>query len=149
MRQALIVVEPTTAGEDLLQRAGELCNGIYDKIILLRVIDRNDYTDSLQRKVRSSGDINNIDDIIEEARQTTVKAAEEAFINIDVPYEIITKVGDVPEDIITEAEKRDSDHIFLVGKRRSPTGKAVFGDIAQTVILNFDGFVTLTIDKGL
>jgi len=33
--------------------------------------------------------------------------------------------------------------VFVRGRRRSPTGKAVFGDTAQAVILNFDGFVTV------
>jgi len=32
--------------------------------------------------------------------------------------------------------------VFLTGKKRSPTGKAVFGDRSQAIILNFDGPVT-------
>lgn len=149
MGRALIFVEPTTAAENLLYRAGELCNDIYNKIILLRIVNRDNYTDSLQRKVRSSGNISDMNDILEEVRQQTKETAEKAFLDIDVPYEVITISGNIPEDIITEAEKQGIDHIFIVGKQRSPTGKAVFGDVAQRVILNFDGLVTITTDNDI
>jgi hypothetical protein len=33
--------------------------------------------------------------------------------------------------------------VFLAGRKRSPTGKALFGDQTQAVILDFDGAVTV------
>lgn len=53
--------------------------------------------------------------------------------------------ADRGDEIIKVAEENECDYIFLVGRRRSPTGKVIFGDTAQKVILNYDGYVvTLT-----
>ena len=50
------------------------------------------------------------------------------------------------DEIVAAAERLGCDHLFIVGRRRSPTGKALFGDVAQRVLLNFEGTVTLTMD---
>lgn len=54
----------------------------------------------------------------------------------------IASEGDIDDAILSAADRLNCDHIFLVGRKRSPTGKAIFGDVAQRVLLNFDGLVT-------
>lgn len=48
---------------------------------------------------------------------------------------------------LNAAEAHNCDHIFIAGRRRSPTGKAIFGDWVQRVLLNFDGLVTVSLDE--
>lgn len=67
-----------------------------------------------------------------------------------VDYEVRTVVldtSDQAEAIVDIAERTDCDHIFVPGYRRSPTKKAVFGDRAQRVILDFDGYVTVSMKQ--
>jgi nucleotide-binding universal stress UspA family protein len=45
--------------------------------------------------------------------------------------------------VLDVARARDCEHVFIGGQKRTPTGKALFGDAAQAVILDFDGFVTV------
>lgn len=47
------------------------------------------------------------------------------------------------ETVIEVAEEIDADHLFTLGQKRFPTGKALVGNIAQYVVLNFNGYVTL------
>lgn len=42
--------------------------------------------------------------------------------------------GDPAEEILAAAEEIDADLICLSGRKRSPTGKAVFGSVTQSVI---------------
>ena len=52
--------------------------------------------------------------------------------------------GDTTDDIIQEAEEYDVDAIVLGGRKRSPAGKAIFGSVTQSVILNTDRPVVVT-----
>lgn len=52
------------------------------------------------------------------------------------------RVGDPAQEILEEAERQKARHIVVGGQKRSPVGKAVFGSVAQTVILNADRPVT-------
>jgi len=62
---------------------------------------------------------------------------------IDVAWEAAGALGDRDARIIEEADRRDADHVFVSGRKRSPTGKALFGDDTQRVVLDFDGPVTV------
>ena len=46
--------------------------------------------------------------------------------------------GDPGEQVIAKAEETDADLIAVGGRRRSPTGKAVFGSTSQSVMLTAD-----------
>lgn len=59
---------------------------------------------------------------------------EEAGINT-VHYEAS---GSPAEEILAAAEEIDADVICLSGRKRSPTGKAVFGSVIQAVIRGSD-----------
>jgi nucleotide-binding universal stress UspA family protein len=45
--------------------------------------------------------------------------------------------------VLAEARHRGCDHVFVTGRKRSPAGKAIFGDVAQRIVLEFDGAVTV------
>ncbi|NHN47948.1 universal stress protein [Halostella sp. JP-L12] len=44
--------------------------------------------------------------------------------------------GDPAESVVEEASRVDADAICVGGRKRSPTGKALFGSVSQQVILN-------------
>jgi len=51
--------------------------------------------------------------------------------------------GDPSTEIVAEAERRDVDLILLAGRKRSPAGKALFGSVTQSVILDTDRSVVV------
>lgn len=46
--------------------------------------------------------------------------------------------GDPADRILSVARDLDADLIVMSGRKRSPTGKAVFGSVVQSVLLNTD-----------
>ncbi|APW97804.1 universal stress protein UspA [Halobiforma lacisalsi AJ5] len=54
--------------------------------------------------------------------------------------------GDPAETILEVADEIDADFIVMSGRERSPTGKALFGSVMQSVLLSADCPVVSAID---
>lgn len=149
MDRALAVVSTSDTSKQLVREAGELAGGVDAELVLLRVVPEDDY-EGTRDAVENIHEIDNtytIDQATEEARQSAAGLARDVLSDVDVEYEALGTIGRETERILAVAEDQDCDHVFVIGRKRSPTGKAIFGDIAQSVILNFDGPVTVMLEK--
>ena len=68
----------------------------------------------------------------------SAKAVGRALDDRGYEYVLEERSGDPAEEILEHARDRDVDLICLAGRKRSPTGKALFGSVTQDVILNTD-----------
>ncbi|MFC6614989.1 universal stress protein [Halopenitus salinus] len=68
-----------------------------------------------------------------------IDALEEAGVD----HEVLEASGDPAESILRAADDEDVDVIYVAGRSRSPAGKALFGSVAQSVILGADRPVTI------
>jgi nucleotide-binding universal stress UspA family protein len=69
-------------------------------------------------------------------RHTTTRAIAKALSEAGVAYSIRGAVGDHAEEVVETATAIDADRIVVGGRGRSPAGKAVFGSVAQEVMLS-------------
>jgi nucleotide-binding universal stress UspA family protein len=74
-----------------------------------------------------------VEDVL--ARHETVLRYEELFDDAGVDWRVRGVVGDVSDGVIELADATDADRVVVSGRRRSPAGKAVFGSVAQDVLL--------------
>lgn len=74
----------------------------------------------------------------------SVHRAEEYLEERDVQIDINESSGDAATEIVAMADEVDADIICVGGRKRSPTGKALFGSVAQSVILSTDRPVVVT-----
>lgn len=75
----------------------------------------------------------------EESEEDAEQVARHQVENTLTEWEHITcigRVGDPAQQILAEAESYDPRYIFVGGRKRSAVGKAVFGSISQSVLLN-------------
>lgn len=149
MDRALVVVDDTDRHRSLLREAGELAAGVGAELVLLSVMTEEEYEQNMEA-LESIAGIEHIgfgeEQIMEVTENFVESLAQEELSGVDVDYDIVG--GVVDEDgharrIIQVAEDHDCDHVFISGRRRTPAGKAIFGDTSQRVILNFDGRVTV------
>lgn len=146
MNRALVAVEGSEATKEMLRLAGELAAGVDATLYLVHVTDEEEFSERADA-LATIPDVNVQYDVLqarEGAKQFAGDLGEEVLEGLSVSYEPIGRLGEVEDEILAVADEYDCDHLFITGRKRSPTGKALFGDRAQSLILNFDGPVTVT-----
>ena len=83
----------------------------------------------------------------EASRVGAVRRAKESLEDAGIEVSVFDESGDPAKCIVTEAEANDVDEIVIGSKKRSPAGKAVFGSVAQSVIIDSERPVTV-VDPG-
>jgi len=66
----------------------------------------------------------------------TIRDLEDVLEAAGVDYTIRGGVGDPGETMVELAESADADMVVVGGRGRSPAGKALFGSVAQSIMLD-------------
>lgn len=74
----------------------------------------------------------------------SVRRANEILTEVGIETEIYEESGNPVASILETAEDFDANLICVGGRKRSPAGKALFGSVAQDVILTADQPVLIT-----
>jgi nucleotide-binding universal stress UspA family protein len=145
MERALAVVTQDERSKDVVREAGQLAGGVDAELVLLTVLPQDEYDKKREAmdRVGSEKVIYTLSQAEQSAKQTARSVASEVLADVDVDYEVLGAVGREADTILQVADDQGADHLFLSGRRRSPTGKALFGDLTQEVLLTFDGPVTV------
>jgi len=76
-------------------------------------------------------------------RIDTIRLARDYLEDRGIAVEAAEARTPPAEGILELADEFDVDHVVIGSQKRSPTGKAVFGSVAQTVVLDADVPVTV------
>lgn len=156
MERALVVLETTDTGRELLAEAAQLADGTGARLDVLSLITGDEYDeqqDVLDAAGREEHTTYDSGAVLDHVKQDATEVVEEVLADIDAApnwQPVAARVGDHESEadrILDVTERNKTDHLFVPGKRRSPTGKVVFGDRAQSLLLNFDGPVTTLLSE--
>ncbi|WP_226010949.1 universal stress protein [Halomicrobium salinisoli] len=111
------------------------------EVVLLNVFEEFEVADGEWESI-SSEDVWN-----EHSYPDSVDAVEERLEAAGVSVTRRREHGDPAEEISAVAEEIDADNVVMGGQRRSPAGKALFGSVTQSVLLDADRPVTVILDE--
>lgn len=121
--------------ESLLDEAMAVAKPTDATVYLLHVFTREEYDDLLDQMgiEPQSGGIRPGELA---SRHNSIRTPADRLDAHDITYEIRGVIGDPDREIVRIAEELHADRLIVGGEGRSPTGKAVFGDHAQQILLN-------------
>lgn len=114
--------------------AVELADAYDDEVHVVHVLGRSEFLDLERTSVDDTGQPVPMDQVRDVAREIAAETIEEAGTGA----EAVGLVGDPADEVLRYADEHDARFVVLAGRRRSPVGKAVFGSVAQDVLLGAD-----------
>lgn len=147
MERPLVVTDSSDAVVEVIREAGELAAAADAPLLVLTVVTESEYEKDVDvlgtiDQIERSGFEPNPGEYAEKVAKTAINdLLSDLALETEAVGKYVEDDGDRADAILDVAAANDCDYVFLLGRKRSPTGKALFGDTAQSVILNFDGYV--------
>ncbi|MFB6281945.1 MAG: universal stress protein [Haloferacaceae archaeon] len=103
-------------------------------VVLAHVFREDEYADVLDSLGIGPDDEVTVDEVA--ARHAATRDIVSLLDGVDVEYVVRGAVDDRADGVIGLAEAVGADRVVVGGRHRSPAGKAVFGSVAQEVLLS-------------
>ncbi len=128
-------VDKTDRAPDTLNEAVTLAEKFGDEVHVLHVMTRSDAVQTEEESLNKDGGLST-----EELRERASQPAKELINGKSFPVEVtgIGRIGDPAAEVVNYAERADARYVVVSPKRRSQTGKILFGSVAQSILLEAD-----------
>lgn len=137
-------VDRSNTGARIVEEAKALADAFGDELHVVHVLGQSEFVELERTNVENTGQAIEMDDIKEIAAEIAAEAAEGV-----VDYRAVGLVGSAAEEIVRYSDERDARYIVISGRRRSPVGKAIFGSVTQSVLLNAERPVVSVMREGV
>ncbi|WP_293027821.1 universal stress protein [Natronococcus sp.] len=137
LQTILLAVGPGDADrtDELAETVIEVAQPADATVVLAHVFTQDEYNEVLENLEMDdeSGQVRP-DEVA--SRHSTIRDLRRKLEEADVRYDVRGDIGDHGSTIVELATGVAADRVVVGGRRRSPTGKAVFGSTAQEVLLS-------------
>lgn len=130
----------------VVREAASLAEGFDETLHAVHVMERSEFVARQRDESEQTGEPIDLEAIREIAAEHADDAAKAA--SIDRPYDSVGLVGDSASEIRNYAESNDARFVVVGPRKRSPAGKAVFGSVAQSIILDSPCPVVTTVERS-
>lgn len=127
----LAAVDGDQKPDNVVATGADLARAYDDELIVLTVIRPDDFEEA-----RDSRPVEyNVDDAEVDVLNRTKQVVDASTDETD-RIRLKARFGKVVEEILTETEESDAKYLVTGGRKRTPVGKAIFGSVTQSILLN-------------
>lgn len=134
-----IVLAVGTEDEERIERLADEIVAVAEpadaEVVLTHVFGEEEFDETRAKLGFEAGSESSTPDAVAERHAATRKLSR-ALSAAGVRHSIRGAVGDLAAEVVETAEGLGADRVVVGGRQRSPTGKAVFGSVAQEVMLS-------------
>lgn len=145
----LAAVDENRDPEKIIKTGHELATAFEEELRVLHVIPEKNAEEHFEN-IQSIGEFSDVSMTVEIDRAEQIAATLIEQVLGEFSSDKINPVGGIgnpTDEILAQAEAQDARYLIIGGKKRSPVGKATFGSVTQSVILNSDRpTITVMID---
>ncbi|MFB6097037.1 MAG: universal stress protein [Haloferacaceae archaeon] len=127
-------VDRSDRAGQIVAEAAELAAAFGDELHVVHVLNQSEFVELERTSVEESGQAIDMDRIRDIAREIATEAAE----SVTDDFTAVGLVGDASDEIVRYSDDQDARYIVISGRKRSPVGKALFGSVTQSVLLDAD-----------
>lgn len=128
----IAAVDRTEPNNDIVREGRRLADAFGEPLHVVHVLNRSTFIELERGQVEDEGETVSL----EEVRAMGATIASEALDRTDVEGDPVGLVGDPADEIIDYARENNASYVVVGGRKRSPVGKALFGSVTQSVLLN-------------
>jgi nucleotide-binding universal stress UspA family protein len=158
----LATTDGSTIPDRVVEVAADLAAGYDEELIVLHVVPEDVFEKQQKSSVESTSDLaltfapeityRELGDQTSAAGGSSGYSLEQAIHDAEQVAEDVTRksvesvesvsyrgrVGDVTEEILAVAAESDPRYLVVGGRKRTPVGKAIFGSVTQSILLEAD-----------
>lgn len=124
-------VDQSDYADCVVTEAEVLAEVFGEPVHVVHVLTHSEFMDTVKSEAKEQSSIDS-----DRMREVATKIAADAASSLDVPYKTVGLVDNPAERIVSYASEHDARYIVIGGRKRSPAGKALFGSVVQSVLLN-------------
>lgn len=138
----VVAVDRSNRAEEAVREAESLAAAFDETLHVVHVLTRSEFLDLGLSSVDRGDSIE-----MGHVREAAEEIAADATDDLEVSFETVGLMGDPATRIVEYATEQDAQYIVVATRKRSPTGKAIFGSVAQSILLNAECPVLVTLSQ--
>lgn len=125
-------VDRSDRSEVVIDQAERLGDAFDEPVHVVHALSESEFVDLELTATEETGQALSMDEVEGFAEEQ----AERAASDLRIDYEAVGLVGNAANEVVGYAENVDASYIVVAPRRRSPAGKAIFGSVAQSILLD-------------
>jgi nucleotide-binding universal stress UspA family protein len=128
----------------------KIADAFDDAVHVVHVLSKSEFLELERAEVNKSGRAVEMDRVREHAAALAEEASSEAVAGdgVSVDLEYVGLVGDAVTRIVEYADDQEARYIVVGPRKKSPTGKVLFGSTSQQVLLSAGCPVVVTMAES-